>query len=296
MPGSLSIDDRLLDLHEVDALILDIDGVLYEGHSALPGSVELIAWLNRHAFPYILFSNNTTRRFKEHVERLAALRMPVPPASILTAARVTAETLAIEHPGARCLVVGEAGLSEALQAAGLELAGAGGEIDGNPVAYVVVGLDRALTYEKLKTAARAIRNGAELISSNPDLLYPDGGELIPASGVIQAALEAATGQRARVTGKPELPGFWLALNALGCPPERTAMLGDQLEIDILGAKRAGLRAFLVLSSITPGFDPRTAPMVPDGLTRSTLDFYKQWIDQKGTVRSRSSDKLAKTIN
>ncbi|MDP3186382.1 MAG: HAD hydrolase-like protein, partial [Anaerolineales bacterium] len=239
-------------------------------------------WLNAHSFPYVLFSNNSTRPFREHVDHLAGLGLPVPAASILTAARVTAAVLAAESPGALCLAVGEAGLSEALQAAGLDLLQdwADSRLEHGGVKYVVVGLDREFNYEKLRVATRALRMGAELISSNPDLLYPNGNELIPASGVIQAALEAAGGVTARVIGKPELAGFRQALQILGCSPHQVAMLGDQLGTDILGAKRAGLRTFLVLSSITPFFDPHAAPVQPDGVTPSTLDFFQQWVRQK----------------
>jgi 4-nitrophenyl phosphatase len=137
-------------------------------------------------------------------------------------------------------------------------------------------MDRQLTYEKLKAAALAIRRGAKFISSNPDPAYPDGQELIPASGAIQAALEAATGIRARVTGKPELPGFQMAITRLGSAPAQTGMLGDQLETDILGAKKAGLKGFLILSSLTPCFLPDKAPVQPDAVFESTSDFYSQW--------------------
>lgn len=282
MPGSRQADFAALDLSAVEALILDIDGVLYEGQRALPGAVELVTWLNAHSFPYVLFSNNTTRPLQGHVDQLDGLGMPVPAASILTAARVTAAVLAAESPAALCLAVGEAGLSEALQAAGLDLLqdGADSRLEQGGVKYVVVGLDREFNYEKLRVATRALRMGAELISSNPDLLYPNGNELIPASGVIQAALEAAAGVTARVIGKPELAGFRQALQILGRSPHQVAMLGNQLETDILGARRAGLWPFLVLSSITPFFDPHAAPVQPDGVTPSTLDFYQQWVRQK----------------
>lgn len=282
LPGSRQSDYAALDLRTVEALILDIDGVLYEGPRALPGAVELINWLNAHSFPYVLFSNNTTRHFQDHVDKLANLEMIVPADSILTAARITAEVLAAESPAALCIAVGEAGLSEALQATGLDLLrdGLDPRLEQGRVKYVVVGLDRDFNYEKLRVATRALRKGAELISSNPDMVYPNGDELIPASGVIQIALEAAAKVTARVIGKPEPVGFRMALQILGRSPQQVAMLGDQMETDILGARHAGLRAFLVLSSITPFFDPNAAPVQPDGVTPSTLDFYQQWVSQK----------------
>jgi ribonucleotide monophosphatase NagD (HAD superfamily) len=191
-------------------------------------------------------------------------------------------------PGTRCLVIGEAGLIEALEGAGFDLT----QRDGCEAAYVVVGLDRQLSFEKLKQAARAIWNGAQLISSNPDLVYPDADGLIPASGAIQAALEAATGVQARVIGKPELPGFQIAVRKLGCEPARTAILGDQLEVDILGGLRAGMLTCLVLSSITPSFSPEAAPCQPHRVFESTLDFYQHWTAENGIDLRRLQDEQA----
>ena len=145
--------------------------------------------------------------------------------------------------------------------------------------YVVIGMDRWLTYEKLRCASLAIRNGAEFISSNPDPTYPDGTQLLPASGAIQAALEATTGVRARVTGKPAVYGFLQALDWLGTLPEETAMLGDQPEIDIQGGVNAGVRAFLVLSSLTPHYQPHNGYSQPEAVFKNTLDFYEHWLQR-----------------
>lgn len=265
-------------LYNLDALVLDMDGVLYEGYQALPGARELIELLNLKRTPYVLFSNNTTYSLGSHMARLSQLGMDVPSGAVVTAAWVAAQTLAVEsEPGSRCLIIGERGLVEAFEQAGFDVT----QTDSRAIRYVVVGMDRQLTYAKLKVAVQALRSGAELVSSNPDPVYPDGQEIIPASGAIQAALEAAAGVRARVTGKPALPGFELALGLLGTEPQRTGMLGDQLATDMLGAVRAGMKAFLVLSSITPEFQADRAPVQPDWIFSSTLDFYQEWVKRGG---------------
>jgi ribonucleotide monophosphatase NagD (HAD superfamily) len=105
----------------------------------------------------------------------------------------------------------------------------------------------------------------------------DGDGIIPASGSIQAALEAATGIQARMTGKPEPAGFLLALNQLGCSAEETGMLGDQPEIDLLGASRVGIKTCLIRSSLTAALSPRDSQIVPDAVFNSTLEFYQEWI-------------------
>lgn len=273
LPGSSGPDQLLQYLREIDALVIDIDGVLYEGDRVLPGGVELIDHLNQHNTPYLFLSNNTTYPFQHHVEKLARLGVPDPPNVLLTAARITAKVLAAEcETGTCCFVIGEQGLIEALEQYGFVVT----QSDYQSASYVVIGMDRQLTYEKLRSAALAIRAGAHFISSNPDPSYPDGEHIVPASGAVQAALEASTGIRARVTGKPALPGFQQALEMLGTEASRTGMLGDQPEIDIHGAVNAGLRAILVLSSLTPQYQPGDGATQPDAVFASTYDFYKHW--------------------
>ena len=274
MPGSARPAQRLHHLQQIDALIIDIDGVLYEGGRVLPGAVELIAHLNQHDTPYLFLSNNTTYPFQHHVEKLSRLGVPNPQEVLLTAARITAQVLAAEaEPGACCFVIGESGLIEALQQSGFVVT----QSNYQAASYVVIGMDRQLTYEKLKSAALAIRAGAYFISSNPDPSYPDGEQVVPASGAVQAALEVSTGVRARVTGKPALPGFQMALERLGSEASRTGMLGDQPEIDIQGAVNAGLRAFLVLSSLTPCYHPGNGAAQPSAVFENVQDFYQHWM-------------------
>lgn len=273
LPGSSGLDQILSSLREIDALIIDIDGVLYEGNRVLPGGVELIEHLNRHCTPYLFLSNNTTYPFRHHVEKLTRLGVPDPANVLITAARITAQVIAAEsEPGTCCFVIGELGLIEALEQSGLKVT----QSDYQSASYVVVGMDRQLTYEKLRSAALAIRAGAQFISSNPDPSYPDGEHIVPASGAVQAALEASTGILARLTGKPALPGFQKALEMLGTEASRTGMLGDQPEIDIQGAVNAGLQAILVLSSLTPHYHPGDGDAKPVAVFSSTSDFYKHW--------------------
>ncbi len=273
LPGNVYSLPEEVSLSDIDGLILDIDGVLVEGDRILPGAVELISRLNRDGTPYVFYSNNTTYPFQYHVDKLLQLGVPYPSQVLLTAARVTAQVLAAEaQPGTICFVLGELGLIEALREVGFVVT----QDDYRKADYVVIGMDRQLTYEKLKNAALAIRAGARFISSNPDPSYPDGVNIVPASGAIQAALEASTGVPARVTGKPASPGFKMALNMLGTPPHRTGMLGDQPQIDICGAAGLGLHTFLILSSLTPTYEPGSASCEPDATFGSAQHFLECW--------------------
>jgi len=114
----------------------------------------------------------------------------------------------------------------------------------------VVGLDFAATFDKFRLATLRIRAGADFIGTNGDRTFPTPEGLVPGNGALLALLETATDVAPLVIGKPERGMFDVALERLGTAPERTLMIGDRIETDIVGAQRAGWRAALVLTGVT----------------------------------------------
>jgi 4-nitrophenyl phosphatase len=262
------------ELKHIEAFVMDADGTLIEGGKPLKGAIDFIDHLNTENIPYIILTNNSTKTVATLIDKLTMMGFKLQPTSILTAADIVARVLKSEARQVdRCLVIGEHGIAHALHAAGFEVVKSG----FNQIDYVVIGMDRQLTYDKLKDATLAIRNGARFFSSNADPVFLDVNRAIPASGAIQAALEYTTGKKARVTGKPQTISFKMAMKMMGSTPIHTAMLGDQLEVDIRGAKGVGMKAFLVLSSLTPRFSKVGTSTVPDGVYKNMMDFYRQWI-------------------
>ena len=131
---------------------------------------------------------------------------------------------------------------------------------------VIVGLDQNLTYHKLRIAGQRVLAGADFIGTNADRTFPmPGGEIVPGAGSLLAAVEAMTGQQARIMGKPEATVFQLALERLGTTPARTLMIGDRLDTDILGAQRAGLVTALVLSGVSTQAEAARGDIRPNGI-------------------------------
>lgn len=235
-------------LRDLRGLVLDMDGVLWRGGSPLPGLAALFGVLRERGLPYVLATNNAGRTPDQYRDRLAGFGVSVPLEAILSSALVTAEHLARQlGPGAAVYMIGQDGLREALEQAGLRIVG-GAE---TPVAAVVVGFDRGLSYAKLAEAALHLqRPGVRFVGTNGDASYPaEGGRLLPGNGAVLAALSKATGRRPRLIGKPERPIFAAALRRLGCEAGAAAVVGDRLDTDILGGRRAGLRTILVTSGV-----------------------------------------------
>jgi 4-nitrophenyl phosphatase len=178
-------------------------------------------------------------------------------AHILTSSLGTALYLKKIRPdGAHVYVIGEDGLRLPLMEAGFTIA------EDGAAEIVVLGMDRTLTYDKLRRATLLIRAGASFIATNPDTTFPTPEGLVPGAGALIAAVTSATGIRPLVIGKPEPACFELALEKMGTCAGETAAIGDRLDTDIEGGHRAGLPTILVLTGVTTRNDVESALIKP----------------------------------
>ncbi len=231
-------------MFDLDSFVLDMDGVLWHGSRPSPGMVEFFDRMRLRGMGYVLATNNSSRTVEQYVEKLANMGVQVSPKEVITSAYATADyLLTITKPGAKVFAVGEIGLVTALESRGFLLTEDGAE-------FVVVGLDRSFSYEKMAQALELIQKGAQYIGTNSDLTFPAADAIRPGAGAMLAGISAASGVEPLIIGKPEPLMFQLALARLGTAPERTAMVGDRLETDILGGLNAGLRTILLLSGVT----------------------------------------------
>ncbi|MHC1783552.1 MAG: HAD-IIA family hydrolase [Anaerolineaceae bacterium] len=228
-------------LTDIKHLIIDMDGVLYLGDHPMPRLREFFAFLRERPIPFILATNNSTRTPQEYADKLAGMGVTVSPDEILVSGQATARFLAREYPtGTRVHVFGMSALKQAMTDEGFILA-------DEEVQLVVASIDRTITYEKLKRATLLIRGGARFIATNLDPTYPSEEGLIPGTGSMIAALATASGTKPTAIGKPEPTMYQLAMEQMGARPKTTAAIGDRVDTDILGGKRAGLLTICVLS-------------------------------------------------
>ncbi len=228
-------------LSNITHLIIDMDGVLYLGDQPMPRLGEFFAFLRQRPIPFILATNNSTRSPQEYVNKLKRMGVTVSADEILVSGQATARYLARQYPrGTRVHVFGMPALREAMTDEGFVL------VDKD-VELVVASMDREVNFEKLKQATLLIRSGARFIATNLDPTNPSEEGLIPGTGAMIVALEAASGVKATAIGKPEPTMYQLAMEMMGARPETTAALGDRADTDILGGKRAGLTTICVLS-------------------------------------------------
>jgi HAD superfamily hydrolase (TIGR01450 family) len=247
-------------LRGVRALVLDADGVLVMRGEALPGAAEALATLEARGIPYRVATNISAVHRETLAARFATMGLPVAADRIVTALSATVEHVRRAYPGRPVFVITR---PDGLREFGDQPLVRPDEADAVEAraAAVILG-DGAddLSYANLDRAFRLVRRGAELVAMHRNPWWHTArGETID-TGAFVAALEYATGTRARLTGKPGPLMFRAAHRALaaevaaaGGPRlgrDAVAMVGDDPEADIAGARRVGLRAILVLSGRT----------------------------------------------
>jgi len=231
-------------LGSLRGFIVDLDGVLWRSGEALPGASVFIQWLEAQSLPYVVATNDPTAKPAELAGWLRELRMPVPPARVLTAGMVVIEALQRKHPrGARVLVIGTDSLKQLVEEAGFRLAEEAAEA-------VIVTLPEVVRMSELTRAIRALSRGADFLAPNREMIYPSDEGVGAGDGMLVAALEAASGRRARVLGKPRQAFFRAALRMVGLPAAEVLVVGDNLKSDIQAGRRAGCRTALVLTGMT----------------------------------------------
>jgi HAD superfamily hydrolase (TIGR01450 family) len=241
-----------------DQVLLDLDGCLWVGDTALEGAPEAVAAL-RDAGKAVAFLTNDVRHApEEFVRKLWRLGFQAALSEVVTVG-ATIQYLLSERDGGAAFVVGAQALVEHVAEAGLRIVNRTEFATRADV--VVVGAHERLSYEEIRIAAQAVRRGAELIGATRDATFPMPDGPWPGSGAVLAAIETAAGRDAdRIAGKPEPAMYAAARDRLGAG--RCLAVGDRIEIDVVGAQRAGIDAALVLTGGVTHAEARAADPPP----------------------------------
>jgi len=226
-----------------DQVLLDLDGCLWVGDEAVEGAAEAVAALREAGKAVAFLTNDVRHAPEEFVRKLWRLGFQAALSEVVTVG-ATVQFLLGDRNGGAAYVVGSQALVDHVAEAGLRIVNRTEFASRADV--VVVGAHEQLTYDEIRIAAQAVRRGAELIGATRDATFPMPDGPWPASGAVLAAIETAAGRKAdRIAGKPEPPMYEAARDRLGAG--RCLGVGDRLEIDVLGARRAGMDSALVLT-------------------------------------------------
>jgi NagD protein len=251
-------------MRQIEAWLTDMDGVLVHEGVPVPGATEFINRLRSTGKPFLVLTNNSIYTPRDLHARLTRIGFDLPEEAIWTSALATAQFLADQRPGGSAYVIGEAGLTTALHAAGYIMT------DFDPD-YVVLGETRNYSFEAITTAIRLIHKGARFICTNPDVTGPSNEGLLPAAGSVAAMITKATGIEPYFVGKPNPMMMRSALDKIGAHSRTAAMIGDRMDTDVLCGLEAGLHTILVLTGISTKADVERFPYRPSRVIASVAD-------------------------
>jgi HAD superfamily hydrolase (TIGR01458 family) len=245
----------------IETVLLDLDGTLYVGSQVVPGAPEAVRWLRDQGLTVRFTTNTDSVTPAALADRLERFGFQTSEDELVTPVAAAARLVA-SVPGVRVLAVAADGVRQLL--AGF-LVG-----PGEPATHVLVAdPSYGATYDDLDAAFRALRAGAELVATQVNrIARRDDGEHLDTGGWVQM-LEYATGESARVLGKPSPEFFTAPLAALGRGPDTALVVGDDLAADIGGGRAVGAATVLVRSG--KGDRRPSAGTGPDAVVDSVAD-------------------------
>jgi HAD superfamily hydrolase (TIGR01450 family) len=226
-----------------DQFILDLDGCVWIGDEPTPGVLEALEQLRESGKRVAYATNDPRSATEDYVTRLWRIGIRASLRDVVTVGGATQHLLAETRSGRTAFVIGTESLRKHVADAGCKL------LNGTDLAsraeVVVVGGTEELVYDDLRSAALAVRRGADFLATARDPTYPQPDGLWPGTGAILAAVEVASARTATIVGKPEPQLLLTALDRLG--EGSTLVVGDRIDTDLGAAAAAGLDSALVLS-------------------------------------------------
>lgn len=225
-------------MDKIDAVLLDIDGVLYTGDNPVPGAAETVSFLYENEIPFRCLSNTTRKSRRTISERLKNYGLDIPENMIITPAAVVGSMLK-EKDISRCFLLTYDDVKEDLVKDGIM------DDDSGAEAVVVGDAGKYFDYSSMNRAFRILLDGSAFYALEKDRYWMDNDGLSLSAGPFVHGLEYASGRSASLVGKPSVAFFEKALESMGAAASGTVMVGDDINSDIGGSRNAGMRGILV---------------------------------------------------
>jgi len=274
-----------------DTVMTDCDGVLWVGSEPIPGSPEIINRFRALGKRVFYVTNNSTKHRREYKDKVDKLGFGGDLEDIIGTAYLAATYL--EDTGfdknKKVYVVGSAGITQELDDVGIQYLPIGPDPDGHvelgnhghlkldsEVTAVIAAMDLHISFSKLlKAASYLSRPGSLFLATNTDAQFPVKGKeiVVPGTGSMVAAVATAAGREPIILGKPNKLMFEMVQRRHpGVVPERTLMIGDRADTDILLGKNCGLQTLMVGTGVhsfekvqewESSSDPEHTRLIPD---------------------------------
>ena len=246
----------------VRALLVDLEGTVYQGKRLIPGAVEALAAAEERGISHRFVTNTTSRPRSAVVRELAAMGLSVDPERLFTAPKAAHAHL-VRRGLTRCHLLVNPALYE-------DFPGILHDEDA-PQAVVLGDMGEGLTYSRLNRAFRHLLAGAEFVTLARNRCWGAEDGFMLDLGAFAAALEYASGREATLVGKPAPDFFTAALASLGVALDEAAVIGDDLESDVGGGQAAGMKGILVRTGKFRPEDGERSAIRPDAALASLAE-------------------------
>jgi HAD superfamily hydrolase (TIGR01458 family) len=256
----------------IGGFLIDLDGTVTQAGELIPGTPKALKFLTRKNIPYRIVTNTTSKPRSAILTRLYSLGVDLQPEQIITAPIIARDYL-LRKKIIRCFPLLKRSLLEDL--ASIEF------VESSPQAVLVGDIGEDLTYQALNRAFRFILDGAAFITLARNRYFRGADGLCLDVGSIVAALEYATQREAKLIGKPAREFFQVACQSIGVLPEKTIVIGDDLEADVGGAQAAGSIGVLVRTGKFRRAQLEESAIQPDAILDSVGDLGSLFVENGG---------------
>lgn len=225
-------------MKELEGFVLDIDGVVLRGNELVPGASDAVTWLRREGYPFRFLTNTSRKSRRSVTTTLVSAGLPTSVEEVVSTTGVAAQWLRSHGLQRLHLLVSEDAREDFSDFV---------QTEEGPDAVVVGDMGRQFDFDVLNRGFLSLHGGARLVALQKNRFWYSEEGLAMDAGAFVAALEYASNREATLIGKPSREYFDAAIEALAIAPERVAMVGDDPETDIRGARDAGLHTVLVES-------------------------------------------------
>ncbi|XP_055854619.1 glycerol-3-phosphate phosphatase isoform X2 [Episyrphus balteatus] len=251
-------------LNSFDSILTDCDGVVWLFNNPIEGAVDTINKFKEINKKVFFCTNNSTKTRPELLEKAIRLGFKMNKDEIISTAHAAAAYLKNRNFNKKVYVIGSEGITKELDAFGIEHCGVGPDPISSSlnqfvaedlkletgIGAVIVGFDEHISFPKLTKAASYLDDPECIfLATNTDERFPMPNYVIPGTGSIVRAVETCAERDSILIGKPN-PNICESLIRDGIiVPERTLMIGDRCNTDILLGTNCGFQTLLVGSGI-----------------------------------------------
>jgi len=217
----------------IEALLLDLSGVLYNGDTIIPGALQAVELAQRRGLEVRFVTNTSQKTRMNLLQHLRTFNFAVDESELFTAVDVARQWLKQRELRPFCLV------HENIKIEFTDLE------QRDPNAVLITDAAEGFNYRNLNRAFQLCMAGAPLLGVGYNRYFKSGEQMLLDAGTFIKAIEFGAGVEATIVGKPSPEFFGQVIASTTTDAGRALMVGDDVFGDIEGALRAGIQACLV---------------------------------------------------